>query len=432
MAAHRPRDGRGVVSNHVLVLDNLGKCFRSYRSDMDRLLHLFGLPRPHRDHWVLRDISLELPRGESLALVGVNGAGKSTLLKLITGTLQPSAGCCQLQGRVAAMLELGMGFHEDSNGRDNVFMAGQLLGLSLREIETLLPSIAEFAELGVYFEQPLRVYSSGMRLRLGFALATARRPDLLIIDEALSVGDAYFQHKCFDRIRSMAAEGTSLLIVSHDPAAILGLCQQAVLLDGGRIACSGAPELVLNEYNARIAEREAQPSSGGADTAGAPVLTNRRSGSGEARIDQVQLSDPQGRPVQQLACSEPILLDLWLQTYEALPQLTIGFLIKDRIGQWVYGSNSALLDYSIPPLPADARLRFRISLPGLLGEGAYSLSLSLHNGIDHLQSNYDWWDRALTVEVIATAGSRGCGPVRLPTHIEGPMEMQTGLELSEV
>jgi len=419
------------VTSPVLLLDNLGKCFRSYHSDLDRLLHLLGLPRPHRDHWVLRDISLELPRGESLALVGVNGAGKSTLLKLITGTLQPSEGCCHLKGRVAAMLELGMGFHEDSNGRDNVFMAGQLLGLSLGEIEALLPSIAEFAELGAYFEQPLRVYSSGMRLRLGFALATARRPDLLIIDEALSVGDAYFQHKCFDRIRSMASEGTSLLIVSHDPAAILGLCQKAVLLDGGKIACSGGPEGVLNEYNARIAERETQAFSSDNGSSNAPVLTSRRSGGGTARIDHVQLSDVQGRPLQQLDCAEPILIDLWVKTHEALPQLTIGFLIKDRVGQWVYGSNTTLLDYPMPPLPAETRLRFRISLPGQLGEGSYSLSLSLHNGIDHLGSNYDWWDRALTFEVVATVGSRGCGPVRLPTRVEGPMDLQTIRQLGK-
>ena len=413
------------MSKPVLVLDGLGKSFRSYRSDLDRLLHLLGLPRPHRDHWVLRDISLQMDRGESLALVGVNGAGKSTLLKIITGTLQASVGRCRLQGQVAAILELGMGFHDDSNGRDNVLLAGQLLGYSLDDLHALLPSIAQFAELGSFFEQPLRVYSSGMRLRLGFALATARRPDLLIIDEALSVGDAYFQHKCFDRIRSMAAEGTSLLIVSHDPAAILGLCQRAVLLDGGRIACTGGPEQVLNEYNARIAAREAAPASGSAGPDGANAGNGQRSGSGEARIDRVQLSDADGRPLQQLACGEPIRLDLWLHTRQALTRLTIGFLIKDRIGQWVYGSNSALLGQPIPPLPADATLRFRISLPGQLGEGSYSLSLSLHDGIDHLQASYDWWDRALMLEVVATGGSRGCGPVRLPTRIEGPMDLQT-------
>jgi lipopolysaccharide transport system ATP-binding protein len=420
------------VSDPVLALNGLGKCFRSYRSDLDRLLHLLGLPRPHRDHWVLRDINLQLGRGESLALVGVNGAGKSTLLKIITGTLQASEGSCRLQGRVAAMLELGMGFHDDSSGRDNVLLAGQLLGYSLADLEALLPSIARFAELGAYFDQPLRVYSSGMRLRLGFALATARRPDLLIIDEALSVGDAYFQHKCFDRIRSMAAEGTSLLIVSHDPAAILGLCQRAVLLQAGGIACSGGPETVLNQYNALIAARETAPSSAGpgADD-GAGAVSGQRSGSGEVRIRRVQLSDAAGRPLQQLACGETIRLDVWLRTRAALPRLTLGFLLKDRIGQWVYGSNTALLGQPVPPLPAGATLRFRITLPGQLGEGSYSLSLSLHDGIDHLQANYDWWDRALMFEVAAAGGSRGCGLIRLPTRIEGPIDLQTGLPSSD-
>jgi len=188
---------------------------------------------------------------------------------------------------------------------------------------------------------------------------------------------------------------------------------------------------VLNEYNARIAERETQTFSSDTGSSNAPVLTRRRSGGGTARIDHVQLSDVQGRPLQQLDCAEPILIDLWVKTHEALPQLTIGFLIKDRVGQWVYGSNTTLLDYPMPPLPAETRLRFRISLPGQLGEGSYSLSLSLHNGIDHLGSNYDWWDRALTFEVVATVGSRGCGPVRLPTRVEGPMDLQTIRQLGK-
>ncbi len=405
----------------MLELQGLGKCFRTYRSDLSRLLHLLGWSQPSREQWVLREIDLQLAAGEALALVGVNGAGKSTLLKIITGTLEASSGLCRVTGRVAAMLELGMGFHDDSTGRENVLMAGQLLGYGLAELQELLPAIEAFAELGTYFEQPLRVYSSGMRLRLGFALATARAPDLLIIDEALSVGDAYFQHKCFERIRAMADAGTSLLIVSHDPAAILGLCQRAVLLEGGGIACSGTPEDVLNRYNALIAARETREH--------ADSTADQRSGTGEARFSWVQLSDAQGRPVAQLICGEPIRLDLRITTAADLPRLTIGFLIKDRIGQWVYGSNTALLGHPIPHLPAGRELQFRIELPGQLGEGAYSLSLSLHDGVDHLHANYDWWDRALLLEVVATGGSSGCGLIRLPTRFEGPFEVQTELKL---
>ena len=405
------------MTEPVLVLQSLAKSFRTYRSDLARLLHLLGIRQRFSDHWVLRDINLTVEAGEAVALVGMNGAGKSTLLKLITGTLTPSSGRCFVQGSLAAMLELGMGFHDDSSGRSNVLMAGQLLGYSVDELHRLMPAIEAFAELGSYFDQPLRVYSSGMRLRLGFALATARRPDLLIIDEALSVGDAYFQHKCFERIRSMAADGTSLLIVSHDPAAILGLCQRAVLLEGGGITCSGSPEQVLNRYNALIAAREPQEHSGRPG--------DQRSGSGEARFSKVQLSNPQGRMVQQLSAGDPICLDLRIITTAYLPRLTIGFLIKDRIGQWVYGSNTALLRYAIPPVEANLLLGFRIHLPGLLGEGSYSISLSLHDGVDHLEANYDWWDRALLLEVVPLAGSSGCGLIRLPTRIEGPIDLQT-------
>ena len=219
----------------------------------------------------------------------------------------------------------------------------------------------------------------------------------------------------------MAASGTSLLIVSHDPAAILGLCQSALLLDGGGIACSGSPEAVLNRYNALIAARE--------DTAAAAGGADQRSGSGEARFAAVQLSDSQGAPLQQIPCGQPLDLDLRVEVHQALPGLTLGFLIKDRIGQWVYGSNTALLGHTVAPLEGGGAYRFRISLPGQLGEGTYSLSLSLHDGVDHLHANYDWWDRALLFEVVATGGSRGCGLIRLPTTIEGPIALQTGQRL---
>lgn len=405
----------------VLRVEGLGKSFRRYRSDFSRLLHLLGFPQRYQESWVLRNINLHLDPGEAMALIGVNGAGKSTLLKIITGTLRASEGCCVVNGRVAAMLELGMGFHDDSTGRENVLAAGQLLGFSLDELTAFLPEIQAFAELGPYFDQPLRVYSSGMRLRLGFALATAQAPDLLIIDEALAVGDAYFQHKCFDRIRAMAATGTSLLIVSHDPGAILGLCQRAVLLEGARIACSGSPEVVLNRYNALIAARE------GEESTAVSLGEHSRSGTGEARFTHVQLSDAQGLPLRQLRCGEPIRLDLCIHAYQAVKSLTLGFLLKDRIGQWVYGSNTALLGYRIPPLEGGNDYHFRITLPGQLGESAFSLSLSLHDGVDHLHANYDWWDRALMLEVVATEGSRGCGMIRLPTEIEGPIALQTGV-----
>jgi len=190
----------------TLILDNLGKAYRHYRHPLSRIAGWFGGADRYTENWVLRHIDLKVEPGESLGIVGRNGAGKSTLLKLITGVSHPSEGRVHLTGRVSALLELGMGFHPEFTGRQNVYMQAYLHGLSHDEVDGLLPGIAAFAEIGDYFDQPVRIYSSGMQVRLAFSVATALRPDILIVDEALAVGDAYFQHKCFDRIRRYRAE----------------------------------------------------------------------------------------------------------------------------------------------------------------------------------------------------------------------------------
>ena len=197
--------------------------------------------------------SLDIPAGVTL-LLGPNGAGKSTLLKLLTGTTQPTEGSMHIEGRVAALLELGLGFHPDFTGRQNAVMAGQLMGLSARDVTALMPEIEQFAEVGAYFDQPLRTYSTGMGVRLAFSVATAARPDVLILDETLSVGDAYFGHKCMRRIREFRAAGTTLLLVSHDPIAVKTLCDRALLLERGQVVRDGAPDTVLeaNGYRLRV------------------------------------------------------------------------------------------------------------------------------------------------------------------------------------
>ena len=208
-------------------------------------------------HWILQGIDLAIAPGETVGLIGINGAGKSTLLKILAGTTRPTTGSLHMTGRVAALLELGMGFHPDFSGRQNVHMAGQLMGLSAANLQDLMPAIEAFAEIGEYIDQPVRVYSSGMQMRLAFSIATAARPDILIVDEALSVGDAYFQHKSFDRIRQFRAQGTTILLVSHDKGVIQSICDRAILLSDGHIAMQGAPDAVMDYYNALLAEREA-------------------------------------------------------------------------------------------------------------------------------------------------------------------------------
>src|SRR5690554_2159657 len=219
----------------------LGKAYKQYPGRWARLAE-WVLPgnRPrHHLHWVLQDISFDVPRGKAVAILGANGAGKSTLLKLITGTTHPTIGDIEVDGRIAALLELGMGFHPDFTGRQNLFMAGQLQGLTAPQIEQALPEIEQFAAIGDYIDQPVRVYSSGMQVRLAFALATAVRPEILIVDEALSVGDAAFQRKCFRRINEFLEQGTTLLFVTHDLDAVKKLCSHAIFLQHGRIAAQG-------------------------------------------------------------------------------------------------------------------------------------------------------------------------------------------------
>lgn len=208
---------------------------------------------------VLRNVSFAIEPGEAVGLVGQNGAGKSTLLKLVTGTLQATEGSVHVNGRIAAILELGMGFNTELSGRQNVYHAAGLMGFSTAQVDQAISEIEAFAEIGPYFDYPVRTYSSGMQVRVAFAVATAFRPEILIVDEALSVGDVYFQHKCFERIRQFRQQGTTLLIVSHDRDSILALCDRAILLDKGRVLRDGGPEEVMDYYNALIADRKVRP-----------------------------------------------------------------------------------------------------------------------------------------------------------------------------
>ncbi|MBU1137462.1 MAG: ABC transporter ATP-binding protein, partial [Proteobacteria bacterium] len=228
----------------------MGKKYKRYPNRWTRLGEWFSLGKyqGHKATWVLRNLSFEVNDGESLGIIGVNGAGKSTLLKLLTRTSAPSEGSVEISGRVSALLELGMGFHQDFTGRVNALMTCQMMGYSSEEAHGLIEEIREFSELGDYLDQPVRVYSTGMQVRLAFSAATVTRPEILIVDEALSVGDAYFQHKCIRRIREYREQGTTLLFVSHDPGAVKSLCNRAILLDGGAIIKDGAPDSVLDYY----------------------------------------------------------------------------------------------------------------------------------------------------------------------------------------
>ncbi len=235
---------------------DLGKCYRLYGQPVDRLKELVFRRTLHEELWAVSEIGLTLERGESLGLVGDNGAGKSTLAKLLAGVLTPSSGSLSLQGRVASIIELGVGFHPEFTGPENVLTAGSLLGFSGREIQTRLPQIRAFCELGAFFERPLKNYSTGMAMRLAFALAVNVDPDLLIVDEALAVGDGYFQKKCIDRIRLFQSQGGSLLFCSHSLYTVSRLCTKALWLREGRMEAYGPSDKVISAYEAYLNSKQ--------------------------------------------------------------------------------------------------------------------------------------------------------------------------------
>lgn len=382
----------------VLRVNGVGKAYRSYPSEWLRVARWFYLPvRPSDEHWVLRHIHFSVGPGEAVGIVGENGAGKSTLLKMITGTLQPTEGDVELGGRVSAILELGMGFNPELTGRQNARHSAGLMGHGVEAVEAAMQDIEAFAEIGPYFDEPVRTYSSGMQMRVAFAVATAFRPELLIVDEALSVGDAYFQHKSFARIREFQDQGTSLLIVSHDRGAIQGLCSRAILLEGGRVSKDGRPEEVMDFYNAMIAEKEnatlevRQLEDGAVQTL---------SGTGEVRTEDIMLLDAQGRAVEFVDVGEQVTLRVIARTHAPIPRLVFGYGIRNRLGQVMYGTNTELIPQVLLDVPQGAVLTFEATFNADLGQGSYSVQTAFVSTGNHLENNYEWRDLALVFNVV--------------------------------
>ena len=351
---------------------------------------------------VLRGISFSVAAGESIGIVGVNGAGKSTLLKLLVGTLAPSSGQIVIQGRVSAILELGMGLNELLTARQNVQLSLAMYGVSAREIDQLIPWIAEFSELGDYFDEPVRVFSSGMMMRLAFSIATSIRPDILIVDEALSVGDAHFQHKCGEHIRAMKRSGTTLLCVSHDVSAMQALCSRALLIDQGQLAADGETAEVLSLYNALLA------SNADSDVDSRAVI-NPSSGLIESGTRTAYIVDYQfvpsdknlSRPDGSLGfwIGEMVELSVSFGLKEDLEDLVVGFLLSDRHGQQVFGTNTYYLNQTSGPLTSGKTYQCRLTFPLNFGEGSYALTLALTPDQTHLSENYHWIDRAMVFEL---------------------------------
>jgi lipopolysaccharide transport system ATP-binding protein len=363
----------------AITVAGLGKAYKQYPSRWSRLAEWVD-PRRRARHtlrWVLRDVAFSVAPGESIGIIGVNGAGKSTLLKMITGTVQPTVGQVRVAGRIAALLELGMGFHPDFTGRQNAIMSGQLLGFSVDEIQRLMPQIEAFAEIGDYIDQPVRVYSSGMQVRLAFAVAVARRPDILIVDEALAVGDVYFQQKCYQRIREFIDQGTTLLFVTHGMSTVLEICTRTLYLRNGRLVFDGLPKQAVDLYQADLLIAQDQGEV-------EPVMPERAGAMGNLASDSVScldcaLFDAREKPTQVVISESPVELRIGYRVHRTLSDPHVGFKIRNRLGSVIFETNTYCMRQPIGPAAAGNELWVSFRMPIDLAPGDYTITIGLAN-----------------------------------------------------
>ncbi|WP_256645697.1 ABC transporter ATP-binding protein [Thermomonas paludicola] len=415
-----------MCSERVVQARGLGKRYAMYARPWHRLLELLGLARQQQAFWALRDLELDVCRGETLGIIGRNGSGKSTLLQLIAGTLRPSEGEVRVHGRVAALLELGSGFNPEFTGLENVYLNAALHGLARADVDARLEAILAFADIGEFIRQPVRSYSSGMALRLAFSVMAHVDADLLIIDEALAVGDAYFTQKCMRFLREFQQRGT-LLFVSHDTGAVNALCDRAIWLDRGRLRLAGGAREVSDAYlESLVADREGMEAPRRTRATGAkqaiardvredlllrsalrndihvPVFDPARDagfGEGTARLVDVALLDAQGRRLPCVVGGEAVTLEIVAEASAAFGSPIIGFYLKDRTGQLLFGDNTFLAMREVS-LQLDAgeryRARFEFQMPRLQA-GEYFVAIGLSRGTQEQHVVQHWSHEALAI-----------------------------------
>lgn len=377
-----------IIADTGLAIEarDVSKTFRLYQKPSDVLAELFLGRQRAQEFTALDGVSLLVRHGETLGVVGRNGAGKSTLLKLIAGTLVPSFGSIAVHGRVAAILELGSGFHMDFSGRENVYMGGMCLGLTREEIEQRFNSIVEFSELSDYIDQPLRTYSTGMQARLSFSVATSVDPDIMIVDEALSVGDARFQLKCFARFEEMRQAGKTVLLVSHNMTTITGMCDRAVLLERGRVLEIGEPKRIDMVYH-RLLFGTQQTASESSDSTTTPESVDRglastaRFGTGAASIVDVGLLGDDGELRTLVRSGERCRLFLKFEVRESLESVVAGFVIRNPKGVDLFGVDTETDPLAHIPCPAMGdQVRVELQFTMWLAAGEYFVTFALARG----------------------------------------------------
>lgn len=421
----------------AISLQNISKSFKRYSRPIDRLKELlFPQTTKVDEFWALRDINFEVAKGETLGIIGQNGSGKSTLLQIIAQTMKPTTGQVFVSGRVSALLELGCGFNPEFSGRQNIFFNGQILGLSREEIEAKFNDIVAFAEIGDFLDQPVKTYSSGMVVRLAFAVAAHTNPTVLIVDEALAVGDAKFQARCTKRIRQLKEQGVTILFVSHDSSSIKMLCDRAALMHCGEIVEIGKPKDVVNHYIGLLSSagdredlemfnqnlkkaseiKDFSRENSNEYILAAQNISPYRHGNNLANIKSVRITNLKDQLINQIETGQDLKIHVSCQANTDLASLVVGISIRNLMGVVVYGTNTFLLSRRILEIQKNQNLSAIFHFPCCLNKGIYTITIGLHS---EESVSYEWIDELIVFEVI---NSRRC---------DGIVDLQANVQLDD-
>lgn len=389
----------------MVVVQNVSKLFRLYNRPSDRLLELLPFRNKpfHSDFWALRNVSFNVEAGEILGIVGPNGSGKSTLLQIAAGILQPTSGRVSVEGRVAALLELGAGFNPEFSGRENVFLNGEILGLSRTETERIFPEIEAFAEIGDFIDRPVKEYSSGMYVRLAFSTAIHVQPDVLIVDEALAVGDAIFANRCLQKLEELKSRKVTILFVSHDLGLVKRLCHRAILMLKGEVFCEGAPSEVVNRYVALVHDRQA------VNAEKSELTGNYRHGDRASTITQIRILSAEGQETTALQAGEDIVIEVAARFNQPVSQPMVGMLIRNRLGIEVFGTNTKIEGIELGDFGAGDSVVVRFGFRCFLTRQEYTLTVASQHSTG---SSQDWLDDALLFTVVDERDTAGFASFR--------------------
>lgn len=401
---------------YAVQITGISKRFRllheQYSSLKERAIHFGRIP--YNDFWALRDIDLDISPGETVGLLGRNGSGKSTLLKCVAGILQPTSGQIRTRGRVAALLELGAGFHPDLSGRENVFLNAALLGLSRREIERRFDEIVNFAEIEEHIDQQVKYYSSGMYVRLGFAVAVNMDPDILLVDEVLAVGDELFQRKCLDRVKQFQHEGRTIVFVTHSVDLVRQICDRVAVLDNGEMVACGVPGEAVRSYREHLQkhQREEEASTAASRGEGKPPVDEDPWRDSPIRITGVSFEYPGGDSASYLVSGQPLVIHVGYRATRSVDDVVGGLAIYSPDGANLYGTNTDLLEVDLGELGGEGEIEFRIANVPLL-DGTYPIIVVLCNHA--LTRTYDMRDHEDSFEVMSF--SKTIGQIELGVEV---------------